>query len=312
MSTSYKITPVTPIVQHAEGPHWEPKAEVLYYVDTFKATAYRFNPKTKGVTSIKLAERNSIGTIMPIKNKKDQFIVSADRYIYHLAWNGLKNNTGKVTELLKIEAKKPKNQFNDGKADVKGNMWIGTLTRDQDLGVSKKGGSLYKFVPNNKKFSCEQMISNVGISNGIAWSRDNKNMFFIDSSEKTVEKYTFDADRGSICNRTVLFDLKKHPEFNSICDGMTIDADDNLYVALFGGSAVLKIDSVCGKIKEIIKMPAKYITSATFGGPNLDILYVTSSRLHEPNVNTKAGAVFEVTGLGEKGLPLYEPAMEIC
>lgn len=86
---------------------------------------------------------------------------------------------------------------------------------------------------------------------------------------------------------------------------MTIDADGFLYVATWGGSKILRIDPASGKIVSEIAFPAQQITSAAFGGPNLDILYVTSAAQERDGPQPKpAGALFAVTGLGVRGLPM--------
>ncbi|KAJ8939122.1 hypothetical protein NQ318_012362 [Aromia moschata] len=138
------------------------------------------------------------------------------------------------------------------------------------------------------------------------------------------------------------FDLHDHPELKGIPDGMTIDSSDNLWIALFGGHSVcsflptgllvlslpslelerpglmclvetldveviINVDSKTGHLKRVIKMPATYVTSACFGGPQLDILYVTTSKLHltQPELENEplAGSVFAVSNLEVKGVP---------
>lgn len=103
----------------------------------------------------------------------------------------------------------------------------------------------------------------------------------------------------------MIFNLRKDDVKNHLLpDGMTIDADGNLYVATFNGYTVFKVDPKSGKVLQEIKFPCKQITSVAFGGPNLDELYVTTSSLkNEPE---PAGTTYKVTGLGVKGLPMYK------
>lgn len=112
---------------------------------------------------------------------------------------------------------------------------------------------------------------------------------------------------NQIANERVLIDFHQkngdRPTFGP--DGMTIDADGFLYVATWGGSAILRIDPSTGKIVHTIEFPAQQITSAAFGGPNLDILYVTSAAQERNAPQPKpAGQLFAVTGLGVRGLPM--------
>ena len=129
-------------------------------------------------------------------------------------------------------------------------------------------------------------------------------MYYIDSPRRTVDEYDYDEKEGSIRNRKVVFDLEQHG-IPGVPDGMTIDTDGNLWVAVFDGSCVLHINPTTSELITTLKFPAKQITAPTFGGPNLDILYVTSAQLvvkgqHQPS---PAGAVFKVTGIGAKGFP---------
>lgn len=107
-------------------------------------------------------------------------------------------------------------------------------------------------------------------------------------------------------NERVVIDFKingERPPF--VPDGMTIDANGSLYVATFGGSTVYKINPSNGAVELEIKFPAEQVTSAAFGGPNLDILYVTTaSKEFKSKQPVPAGKLFMVTGLGVKGTPM--------
>lgn len=95
----------------------------------------------------------------------------------------------------------------------------------------------------------------------------------------------------------------KRPDF--VPDGMTIDVNGSLYVATFGASKVFKINAASGAIELEIKIPAEQVTSVAFGGPNLDILYVTTAgKEFKSKQPPPAGKLFKVTGLGVKGLPM--------
>jgi len=233
--------------------------------------------------------------------------VCRDRKISLFSWDGASNNSGTFQELTSVDEDKPNNQFNDGKADSKGRLWAGTLTRNEDLSVSSNGGSLY-LISGEALATPKVMISPVSISNGLAWSKDEKKFFYIDSETRKVISYRFDIVKGSLEAPEILFDLAEHEDLEGIPDGMAIDTDDNLWVALYGGKSVIKINSTSGELSRIVKIPATYVTSATFGGPNLDILYVTTSRLkltseEELAKEPLAGCVFAVYNLGVRGYP---------
>ncbi|VEN60392.1 unnamed protein product [Callosobruchus maculatus] len=305
---SFTIDQVTDPIQHAEGPFWHAETEELYFVDTFKSTVYRWSYKNKKTQSYHLENHKSVGVIIPIKNKKDQFIVAADRDICKLYWPASDNNTeAKLEHLASVDKDKPANQFNDGKADSNGRLWLGTLTRNKDLSVAPEGGSLYSI---SGPKDIHEKAKPLSISNGLDWSNDENKLYHIDSETRKVAEYDFNKETGDIHNKKIIFDLRDHPSLEGIPDGMVADEDGNLWVALHGGSAIIKIDPNTGNLLETIKMPAKYCTSLVFGGTDLATIFVTTSRLKvnekELSQTPSAGSVFAITNLGVKGRKLHE------
>lgn len=148
-------------------------------------------------------------------------------------------------------------------------------------------------------------IASVNISNGLAWNAANNKFYYIDSPSLQVAEYDYDDAKGTISNRRVAFDLTKYPELSGVPDGMTIDENDNLWVALYGGSSVIQVNPKTGALLKKVPIPVRDITSTMFGGPNLDVLFVTTSRVNlspqERVQYPKAGSVFKITNLGVKG-----------
>nr|CAH7717324.1 unnamed protein product [Callosobruchus chinensis] len=305
---SFTIDKVTDPIQHAEGPFWHGKTQELYFVDTFKGTIYRWSYKDRKTQSYHLENHNSVGVIIPIKDKEDQFIVAADRDIYKLHWPLSGNDTkAELEHLATVDKDKHANQFNDGKADSNGRLWLGTLTRNEDLSVAPKGGSLYLI--SGPKHIHEKEIS-LSISNGLDWCNEEKTLYHIDSETRKVTQYHFNKETGHIQNKKIIFDLRDHPSLEGIPDGMVADEEGNLWIALYGGSAIIKIDPNTGDLLETIKMPVKYCTSLVFGGTDLATLFVTTSRLklkeEELSQSPSAGSVFAISNLGVKGKILHE------
>ncbi|XP_056641440.1 regucalcin-like isoform X1 [Diorhabda sublineata] len=299
-----KIVKLTSRIQHGEGPYWDPDSNVLVYTDTFKATLYKLKTDCESPISpdcFKLPNHDSVGFALRIKGKKDTWVVCGDRFMYELKWP----DKGKVTfkQIHMIEKDKPKNQFNDGKADSLGRIWGGTLKRETDLSVPDFGGSLYMIDHNLKE---REILQKVSISNGLAWSKDNKKFYYIDSATRDIDEYTFSLENASICNKRVVMNIKDHG-YPGIADGMTIDENDHLWIAMFGGHEIIQVNPSCGKIMRKIKMPASYVTSVIWGGPKFDILYATTSHLHLDDKQMKeepdAGSVYAIYGLGVKGFP---------
>jgi len=148
-------------------------------------------------------------------------------------------------------------------------------------------------------------LSSLDIANGLAWSSDNKTFYYIDSLTYRVDAWDYDSVGGVISNRRPVFDFKAN-NIKGIPDGMCIDEKGNLWVALFSGGKIAHIDPVAGNLIDHIEFPATNITSVAFGGPNLDILYVTSAQhgLSEEELLAQpdAGSIFQIRNTGVKGL----------
>ena len=144
-------------------------------------------------------------------------------------------------------------------------------------------------------------LTDVSASNGMAWSPDWTKMYYIDTFVKKIYSFDYDESAGRISNQTVAVDYTQH-DFFGLPDGMTIDAEGKLWVANCPGGVVTRWDPVTGKKMAHIPMPAQFVTSCCFGGPNYDKLFVTSgslfadkSLLHQ---YPHPGTVFVVEGLG--------------
>lgn len=176
-------------------------------------------------------------------------------------------------------------------------------------GVIPNDGSLY-FMDHDHLKTPGVRIAPVNISNGLCWNRADNKFFYIDSPSRQIAQYDFDNEKGTISKKKVLFDLKDHPALGGVPDGMTIDQDDNLWVALYNGGSVIKVNSSTGELLQVVAIPAKCVTSVAFGGPFFDTLYVTTSRFsltdEEKTQQPAAGSLFAIENLNAKGLPFYE------
>jgi len=198
--------------------------------------------------------------------------------------------------------KKEKNRFNDGKCDPHGRLWVGTMAEN----CEGKEGSLICFNP-DKSYTVERQ--NVGISNGLAWTADNKIMYFIDTPTCNIFAFDFDVNSGKITNERVAVHVDEK-EAGGKPDGMTIDSAGCLWVAIYGGGKVIKFDPQTGKEEGQIVVPSQNVTSCCFGGPNLNTLYITTSR-GDDNDNSKypeAGGLFSYSfpfSTGIVGVPMH-------
>jgi sugar lactone lactonase YvrE len=135
------------------------------------------------------------------------------------------------------------------------------------------------------------MISGVTISNGVDWSLDGRTMYYVDSSTQTVSAFEYDVDTGAIRNPQPWVRV---PERLGHPDGLTVDADGHVWVALWGGGQIHRYDPA-GRLVAVLELPVPLVTHCTFGGRDLNELYVTTAaRPVEGIANSSplAGALF--------------------
>lgn len=288
----------------SEGPHWDYDENVLYYVDIQSQTMNRYDPDSGEVTLIKL-DGGKVTLVVPVYDAPGKFIVSRGRDLLLLNWDGT-NKTATMDDFSiigSVEADKDGNRFNDGKADLSGRMWAGTMGPEPVVGmVIPFQGGFYSFdVGSNEAV---QQLTKVSISNGLAWNADHSILYYIDTPTRRVDKFDYDIKSGKISYRRSAFVFDNY-NVTGNPDGMTIDADGNLWVACFGGSQVIHVDPRSGELLHQIPLPAERVTSTTFGGKNMDILYVTTSRFgltdDQLAKQPDAGSVFKIEGLGIRG-----------
>lgn len=275
------------ISQWGEGPIWWGNS--LFYVDIAGNKLLRLKPDTSEETIWEIGER--IGTIVPSEDDDEVIYAGDTGYVrFNL-------KTGSKTTLADPEASmRGKNRFNDGKCDPAGRFWAGTISMIKDTGSA----NLYCLDTDG---SLLLKVSGVTNSNGICWTADATKMFYIDTPTQNVRAYDYDLKSGAISNARVVIDTAAHG-YNSSPDGMTIDADGMLWVAFCHGACVVRFDPQKDKEIQRVDLPCIETTACTFGGENLDRLFVTTgikADLDEPN----AGKVFVIDGLGVKGVPAF-------
>jgi sugar lactone lactonase YvrE len=184
-------------------------------------------------------------------------------------------------------------RMNDGSCDPQGRFYCANMAYDETPGA----GTLYRLDPDG---SISVALTGTTISNGMVWSLDGTQVYYIDTPTSRVDVFDFDADAGALLDRRPVVTIDPalgHP------DGMTIDASGGLWVALWGGSAVHRYEPD-GALTDVIEVAASQTTACAFGGPELDELYITTSRRDiDPAVEPLAGALFSVRP-GVCGVPV--------
>jgi sugar lactone lactonase YvrE len=202
---------------------------------------------------------------------------------------------GPLSQLAETEMTIRDNRMNDGKCDPAGRFWAGTMNLDAKVGA----GALYRL---DVDHSVTRVLSDVTISNGLGWSPAGDHMYYIDTWLGGIDEFDFDAGTGECSNRRRLVDI---PKDLGVPDGMAVDSDGYLWVALCYGWAVHRY-SPSGKLDAVVRFPCSLITSCAFGGRDLGELYVTSGTLNltpeQLREQPYAGALFLIRP-GVAGLP---------
>ncbi len=168
--------------------------------------------------------------------------------------------------LARPETGRPGNRPNEGKCDPQGRFWVGTM----DDAEQAASGALYRVDPDGE---CECLEDGVGVSNTLAWSPEGGTLYFADSARKTLFAYDFDTRTGRISNRRVFATTRGD---TGGPDGSAIDAEGGLWNAQWDNWRLVRY-SPAGAVDRIVPLPVQRPTSCCFGGPDLDVLYITTA-----------------------------------
>jgi sugar lactone lactonase YvrE len=182
------------------------------------------------------------------------------------------NEAGEIEPLARIDADAKAVRFNDAKCDAQGRLWAGTMAHDFTPGIS----ALYRIDPDG---AVTTMLRDVGLSNGLDWSPDGTTFYYIDSFTASVDAFDFDAVRGTISRRRKIVTI---PASDGGLDGMTVDREGCLWLAIFGPGEVRRY-SPDGALLMRVETSAPAVTSCAFGGPDGEDLLITSASLRIPD-----------------------------
>lgn len=243
----------------AEGPFWDATAQRLIWVDILAPAVLSGDPATSVRSTVSLPEL--VGVAVP--RAKGGLLLATESGIRFMD-----PVSGHLTTLAAPEADKPGNRFNDGKCDARGRFWVGSLAIDTTPGR----GALWRIDPDG---ASTKMDEGFHISNGMGWSPDNKTFYFTDSASREIYAYDFDLERGTIANRRVFARLQ---EGEGTPDGLSVDSAGHVWVAYWDGWCITRFDPA-GQVERVINLPVPRPTSCTFGGPELDTLFITTARI---------------------------------
>lgn len=273
--------------QLGEGAFWNPATGLLHWVDILDCKVFAFDPRT-GVNR-EWSTASYVGTVVPAAN--GDLVLAVHHEVVRL-----NPATRETTTIARLNEIRREIRFNDGKCDPAGRLWVGTC----HMGGQREQGALYRLDPGGR-MTC--MFRRVSTSNGIVWSLDDRRMHYIDSDRNDVRTFDFDAATGAISNERIAL----RNEHGGHLDGMTIDAEGMLWIAVFGVGQVRRYDPGTGALLRTIAVPASQTTSCAFGGPDLDELYITTAGEHFTAADrareTLAGSLFRVRP-GVAGVPM--------
>jgi sugar lactone lactonase YvrE len=268
-----------------EGPCWDPRTGTLVWVDILAGAVHVADPvtgqrqvHTLGMPVSAVAPRRSGGWVAAVERG---FLLLDE------SWHP-------VGGVVPAPGQPDGTRFNDGKCDPAGRFWAGTLAYDGTPGA----GALYVLDPAG---TVREVLRGVTNSNGLAWSPDGGTLYYVDTGRGTIDCMDVDPSSGAVANRRALVTV---PGAEGLPDGLTIDREGYLWLALWGGSCVRRY-SPSGVLDRVVGLPVERVTSMAFGGAALDELFITTAwegltlieREHQP----LAGSVFRhrpgVTGL---------------
>jgi sugar lactone lactonase YvrE len=274
----------------SEGPRWHEERQELLWVDILGRQMHRGTLRPDGglerVETISVDRH--IGAVAPADG--GGYVLAAGPGFLFI------DEAGSVSELAQPEAVRTDVRMNDGACDPQGRFWAGTMAYDESPGA----GALYRLELDG---SCTAMLTGLTISNGIGWSPDASTMYLNDSGTGRVDAFRFDGSSGAISDRRTLVQIDRP---GVAPDGLTVDCEGGIWVALWNGGAVCRY-APDGSLLATVRLPVERPTSCAFGGPGLDTLFVTSARTdldddalaRQPH----AGRLFAIGGLGVRGLP---------
>lgn len=267
-----------------EGPLWHAAEQALYWVDIMAKTIQRYFPSTGQVDTFDVGV--PVGCFA-FRQKGGLVLASGDGFAFwdldtrHLDW------------IAHPEAGKVGSRFNDGKADPQGRFWAGSMSNGAT-------SALYRLDADGSLHTLERGIT---ISNGLGWSPDQRTMYYTDSPRRVIYAYDYDATSGQITNRR---DFVRLAESDGVPDGLTVDEQGYVWSAIWGGWRVVRFNPHGQAVYEV-RLPVSCPSSCTFGGANLNELYITSAWVDLNDAQRReqpwAGDVFRLSA-GVRGLPM--------
>lgn len=270
-----------------ESPMWSVREQALYWTDNLGAVIHRLDPESGSAQNFVLGQ-NVMG--IGLRERGGLVLALAKQLAFY-------EPGGELELLMGVEYDQPHNRFNDGKVDRRGRYWAGTMN---DVDWDAPSGSLYRLDPS---LGLSHLRGAVVCANGVGWSPDDRTFYFGESFRYAIFAYDFDSDAGVLSARRVFATVDRSS--GAFPDGLTVDVEGGVWSVQNGAGRVVRY-APDGGVTHAVEMPLPQPTSCIFGGRDLDVLYVTTSRQNmTPELLRRyplSGSVFAVRP-GVSGMP---------
>jgi sugar lactone lactonase YvrE len=261
-----------PLAHHGEGPCWLARTGELAWVDMLAGRVLTTS-LARGTTQVIDIPGPVAAIVRP--RAAGGIVVATETGIALLDDHDL------PTPLCEIVTE-PGIRMNDGGCDPQGRFWCGTMAYDETAGA----GSLYRVEADG---GLATALTGVTISNGIDWSDDGSTVFYVDSTTGRIDTFAFDGATGELGDRQCFAEIESSL---GVPDGLTLDAEGGVWVALWDGGAVRRY-APGGTLDAVVPLPCGRVTACSFGGDDLDELFITTSRQGLPaGADPSGGALF--------------------
>ena len=245
-----------PTAELGEGACWDAASATLYWTDIPASTVHALQADGRHRSWNPGQQVGAIG----LRASGGLVLAAEDSFLT------LDTGTGAVAPLVGVDHGEPGIRMNDGAIDQAGRFYVGSMAADERPGA----GALYRLDPDHR---LTRLMTGLGVSNGIGWSPDDKQMYYVDSLDHRLDVLDYDAATGEIGERRPLAEIGGG---DVVPDGLTVDADGGIWVAVWGGGAVLRF-SPAGELITTVELPASLVTCPTFGGQDLKTMYITTA-----------------------------------
>eukprot|EP00890_Picochlorum_soloecismus_P002944 jgi/Picsp_1/3650/NSC_06487-R1_smp-30 gluconolaconase lre domain-containing protein len=286
-----------------ESPVYDKRVNVLYFVDINRCAINSFEIDTKTHNVYQLDE--PVGMV-GLTDDPRFLIACTERAVLEIELdNGSSIVSKRVIAMTPEDDGVENMRFNDGKISPQGTLIVGRMHSKWRDG---NPGTLYKLNVADEKLKDITPPGGIGLPNGLVWTGDGSFMYLVDSSKETITKYPTNSDGSPDYSRAeeIVIVSSRPTGHKNVPDGMAIDSDGNLWVAIGESGSVCCYDGASGALMESIKLPVKRPTSCIFGCENLETLFVTTRVETGPDASANHGAIFAVNIAGVKGMA-HEP-----